>query len=67
MLRLQFELKYLYYLGFLALDDDTSEFVAKPVSLHNQIDLTEDEYLYLNQMTQRRLKESDIQIREERV
>ncbi len=59
LLRLQFELKYLYYLGFLALDDDTIEFVLKPVSLHRQIDLTDDEYVYLNHLTQRLLREGD--------
>jgi len=61
ILKLQFELKYLYYLGFLAIDDDTSEFIAKPVSLYRQIKLTDDEYMYLNQMTQRRLREGSIQ------
>ena len=66
LLKLQFELKYLFYLGFLAPDDDTGEFVAKPVGSHNQIKLTDDEYLYLNQVTQRQLKDCDLQIREER-
>ena len=60
LLRLQFELKYLYYLGFLALDDDTNEFVAKPVSLHRQIDLTDEEYLYLNKHTQHLLRTTDL-------
>jgi DNA repair protein RecO (recombination protein O) len=60
LLRLQFELKYLYYLGFLAGDEDTSEFISKPVNAHQTIDLTEDEYLYLNQNTQNLLKNIDL-------
>lgn len=59
LLKLQFELKYLYYLGFLALDDDSAEFVAKPVSLHQQIALTDEEYHYLNQRVQKQLREED--------
>ncbi len=66
-LKLQFELKYLYYLGFLGLDDDVAEFVAKPIHLHRQIELTPDEHTYLAQLTRRRLRESDISIREERL
>ena len=49
VLKLQFEIKYLFYLGFLAIDDDTSEFIAKPVNLHKQIKLTNDEYTHLSQ------------------
>ncbi len=60
LLRLQFELKYLFYLGFLALNDDTGEFIAKPVRSHHEIHLTEDEYLYLNQLTQKLLREGDL-------
>ncbi len=60
MLKLQFELKLLYYLGFLALNDDTSEFIAKPVSLHKQIDLTDDEYFYLAKTAQHHLKEINL-------
>lgn len=56
-LKLQFEFKYLYYLGVLALDEDTSEFIAKPVSQHSQIELTDEEYHYLSQMTKKGLQE----------
>ena len=65
LLKLQFELKYLYYLGFLGLDDDTNEFVAKPISQHQQIELTDDELLYLKKMIKGRLKESDLLIKDE--
>ena len=58
LLKLQFELKYLFYLGLLEISDDTGEFVGKPMNLHHQIELTDDEYLYLNQMTKQRLKQS---------
>lgn len=49
LLKLHFELKYLFYLGVLELSDDTAEFIAKPVSLHNQIRLTDDEFSFLQQ------------------
>lgn len=67
LLKLQFELKYLFYLGFLEPDDDTSEFVAKPISLHNQIELTEDESLYLSQLAKRRLRDTQIEVHQEGV
>ena len=61
LLKLQFELKYLFYLGFLSLDEDSSEFVAKPVSLHSQIELTDEEHIFLNQLVRQRLREIQVQ------
>lgn len=60
ILKLHFHLKYLYYLGILALDDDTKEFIATPVNKYQSIKLTPDEQTYLQQFARQRLKESDL-------
>lgn len=60
LLKLQFELKYLFYLGFLALDKDTEEFVAKPVHANEQIQLTDEEYFYLSQLVMKQLKQVEV-------
>lgn len=58
VLKLQFELKYLFYLGFLGLDNDTHEFVAKPIREHKNINLTDDEYHYLKTFAKNSIRES---------
>lgn len=60
LLRLHFELKYLFYLGFLAPDKDTQEFVVKAVAQHKSIALTEEEYQYLSHMTLQKLKQIEL-------
>ena len=60
LLKLQFELKYLFYLGFLAPDKDTKEFIGKTISQHQSIELTEEEYQYLSQVTLQKLKQIDL-------
>jgi DNA repair protein RecO (recombination protein O) len=60
LLRLQFELKFLYCLGFLALDEDTKEFIALPMSLNGQIHLTHEEAIYLNQFVRLQLKQIEV-------
>lgn len=65
LLKLQFELKYLFYLGFLAINKDTEEFISKPVSAYEQIKLTDDEYMYLNQYASGQLKQIDVMTAEE--
>ncbi len=61
-LKLHFEIKFLYYLGFLELTDDTSEFIALPISKNKQIKLTDEEYSYLDQKIKRFLKEVEIEL-----
>lgn len=60
LLRLQFELKYLFYLGFLAPNGDTSEFVSKKVSEHQSIKLTDDEFQYLSKISAQHLKQIEL-------
>lgn len=60
LLKLQFELKYLFYLGFLAPDGETGEFVALPISESEKIQLTDDEYNYMNQLVKRQLKQVEL-------
>ena len=64
-LKLHFEIKFLYYLGFLDLNEDTSEFVARPVSENHKIHLTDEEFSFIDQKTKKLLKEMDLTLREE--
>ncbi|MEM7645307.1 MAG: DNA repair protein RecO [Pseudomonadota bacterium] len=57
ILKIQFQLKFLFVMGFLASDQDTYEFLAFPVSRHGDIQLTNDELSYMSQQTGRLLKE----------
>ncbi len=55
--KLHFEVKYLYYLGFLSPDSDTERFVRLPVEQYHQIGLTDEEFNRLDRMISRQLKE----------
>lgn len=57
-LKLHFHLKFLYYMGILALDNDTTEFVATPMHKYQEIKLTLDEQNYLHHFAQQKLRES---------
>ena len=56
ILKLHFEVKYLYYLGFLSLDSDTREFVARPLNQYQQIRTTREELFRINQIISDQLK-----------
>ena len=56
LFKLHFEIKYLYYLGFLSPDTNTREFVNCPVNQYHQIELTGDEFISLNQLISHQLK-----------
>ncbi|MCJ8276516.1 MAG: DNA repair protein RecO [Bdellovibrionales bacterium] len=60
LLRLQFELKYLFYLGFHAPNKDTEEFISKNIADHESIKLTNDEFQYLTQLTHQAFKQVDL-------
>ena len=60
LLKLQFELKYLYYLGFLAPDQDTAEFVALPIKDHTKIQLTDEEHNHLSHLTKKQLNSIEL-------
>ena len=51
VLRIQFELKYLYFQGLLLEDEDTTEFIQRPIGYHQKIELTEDEIYYMKKIT----------------
>ncbi len=55
-LKLHFEIKYLYCLGFLSPDSHTREFLSLPVNQYHQIKLTGGEFISLNQWISHQLK-----------
>ena len=55
-LKLHFEIKYLYYLGFLSPDSNTGKFIELPVKQFQEIGLTEDALNTLDQLISEQLK-----------
>ena len=64
-LKLHFEIKFLYYLGFLDLNEDSNEFVARPVSENHKIHLTDEEFNFIDQKTKALLRDMDLTLRED--
>jgi DNA repair protein RecO (recombination protein O) len=65
LLQLHFEMKYLFYMGFLALNEETSEFVAHPVQDHHKIHLTSDEYFDLKQRVKSTMKQFELSLKQD--
>lgn len=56
LLKTQFQLKYLFYLGFSAIDEDSEEFITKPIGEHASIRLTDDELTYMSQYAHQQIR-----------
>lgn len=57
-IQIHFEIKYLYYLGFLSPDSDTEKFVNLPVKQCHRIELTDREFIRLDRIISKKLKET---------
>jgi DNA repair protein RecO (recombination protein O) len=62
LLFLHFKIKCFYYLGFFPVNEDSQEFIAQPVSQHENIQLTDEEFLHLNQWANQQLRELEVRL-----
>ncbi|MCB0377013.1 MAG: DNA repair protein RecO [Bdellovibrionales bacterium] len=60
ILKLHFEIKLLYYLGFLEVTDDLEEFILRPLGEHSKIHLEQDEYQFLADHMNKQMKSIDL-------
>ena len=57
LLKVHFELKYLYYLGFSAPVEELKDFLIKPMSDHQQIRVTKSKLQQITQYTRQQIRE----------